>query len=375
MALRAYDWPMVTWAQLVTDPSGAVYVAGFQLPNGGSTVPVASGAFVARLNVDLSVQWLRALPNSDGAHGDLYLRADPQGNVWVAYSNTTTSQIVLAGFHPNGVSRTGFPVSFGSGSLDRVRGLAVDFTGNVHVLGRRGSSQIEQATYTVVRGGDGSFARTTTPFSLPSGPAPTSVNVWDMALDSSGNVYVSSSFLGNGSPAFGGHVSSFVATTMQPRQGWPSAQPTLPFFFGKSAVSTIANPLTLLPVTAGAGLQQQLLAFDVVGSAMQPGWPVTFGPEVLAVEWPAVDFQANVWQIGRVRPNGPNDKMWLASLNSSGQMRAGFPRVFGGNPTDVDIPYDLAVDLAGTAYVVEQQTRNPGPAFTRRIAIVRQPAL
>ena len=67
--------------------------------------------------------------------------------------------------------------------------------------------------------------------------------------------------------------------------------------------------------------------------------------------------------------------MWLASLDSSGQMRAGFPRVFGGNPTDVDIPYDLAVDPAGTAYVVEQQTRNPGPGFTRRIAIVRQPAL
>ena len=133
MALRAYDWPMVTYAQIATDPSGAVYVAGFQLPNSGSTVPVASGAFVARLNVDLSVQWLRPLPNSDGTQGDLYLRSDPQGNVWVAWSNATTSQIVLAGFNPNGSARTGFPVSFGSGSLDRVRGLAVDFTGNVHL--------------------------------------------------------------------------------------------------------------------------------------------------------------------------------------------------------------------------------------------------
>ena len=374
MALRAFDWPGVSGASIATDPSGAVYVAGYKQPNFGGTDPIPAGAFVARLNVDLSVQWVRPLPNGDGPQGDIVLRVDQQGNAWVGYNLGTTFQIGLVGFHPNGTTRSGFPIAFGSGSFDQVRSLAVDVPGNIHVLGRRGGS-VEQGTYTVVRGGDGSFARAITPFSPPGGPLMTSLNVWDLALDGAGNVYVTSTFFGNGTPAFGGHVSSFVATSMQARPNWPIAQPTLAFFFGKSAVSQVANPLTLLPVTSAAGLQQQLLAFDLVGERMQPGWPVTFGPEVLALTWPAVDLSANVWQIGRVRPNGPNDKMWLASLNSSGQMRAGFPRVFGGNPSDIDIPYDLAVDPAGTAYVVEQQTRNPGPSQTRRIAIVRQPAL
>ena len=374
MALRAYDWPGVTSATVAVDPAGAVYVAGFQAGGTGSAVPVASGGFVARLNVDLSVQWLKPLPNSDGAAGNVMLRVDSQGNAWVAWDIAPTYQIGLAGFAPNGTTRTGFPVVFssgGAGSFDQVRGMAVDANLNVHLLGRRGGN-LEQGTYTIVRGSDGTFARPTTPFGLPSGPQATSVNVWDLALDAAGNAYVTSTFFGDGMPAFGGHVSSFSASTMQPRAGWPKAQPSLTFFFGRSPV---ANSLTLLPVTSGSGSVRQLLAFDLLAGAMQPGWPVTFGPEVLALEWPAVDGSANVWQAGIVRPNGPNNKIWLASLNSSGQMRAGFPRVFGGNPTDVDQPYDLAIAPGGTAYVVEQQTRNPGPSQTRRIAIVRQPAL
>ena len=374
MALRAYDWPGVTSATVATDASGAVYVAGFQA-GGVGTVPVAAGGFVARLNVDLSVQWLRPLPNSNGANGGVILRIDQDGNAWAAYDVGPTYQIGVVGFNPNGTTRSGFPIVFGSNSFDQVRGLAVDASGDIHVLGRRGLSNIEQATYTVVHGDDGTFARAITPFGLPGGAQTTSITVWDLALDTAGNAYVTSTWFGNGSPAFGGHVSSFVATSMQARTGWPIAQPTLTFFFGRSPVSKVANPMTLLPVTSAAGLQARLLAFDPLGAILQPGWPVTFGPEVLAIAWPAVDLSANVWQIGRVRPNGPNDKMWLASLNSSGQMRTGFPRVFGGNPSDVDVPYDIALDPAGTAYVVEQQTRNPGPSQTRRIAIVRQPAL
>jgi hypothetical protein len=377
MALRAYDWPDVTAATVATDPSGAVYVAGFQAGGTGSTVPVASGAFVARLNVDLSVQWVRAVPNSDGANSNLILRVDQEGNVWVAHDVGPTYQIGLVGFNPNGTTRSGFPIMFasgGPGTFDQVRGMAVDRPGNIHLFGRRGGN-IEQGTYTVVRGADGTFARQTTPFALPGGTQTTSVTGWDLALDNAGYVYFTSTWFGNGNPAFGGHVSSFVATTMQPRAGWPIAQPTLTFFFARSAVSRVANPLTILPVTSASGLLQRLLAFDPLGGIAQPGWPVTFGPEVLSLEWPAVDLSANVWQIGQVRPSGPNSKMWLASLNASGQMRAGFPRIFGGNATDLDLPYDIALDPAGTAYVVERQTRNPGPSETRRIAIVRQPAL
>ena len=33
---------------------------------------------------------------------------------------------------------------------------------------------------------------------------------------------------------------------------------------------------------------------------------------------------------------------FLCRLNASGRMRAGFPRVFGGTPADVDVPYDLS---------------------------------
>ena len=377
MEARYYDWPLVSYLQVATDPAGAVYVAGIK--DAGDMVPVADGGFVARLNVDLSVQWVRPLPTGyDPSASSFFIRVDQQGNAWVAYDTAGfPNKIAVVGFNANGSTRSGFPVSWNSTSFDRTRGLASDATGNLHVLGRATSSAfdpIERASYTVVRGSDGSFAKAPTTFSLPGGVQTTSVTVWDMALDYAGNVYFTSSWFGNGSPGFGSHVSSYLANTLGARAGFPKAQSGFANFIGKAVNSQRASPLLLVPVTEN--VPDQLQAFNVANGSVQAGFPAPISG-VASISYSVVDIVGNTWLMGRANPSSSYGKNWLGSFNSSGAMRSGFPRVFGGDAATVqDLPHDIAVDPAGTAYVVGLQTLQPGtPQPLRRASVIRQPAL
>ena len=374
MAVRYFDWPEVDIAYLATDPAGAVYVAGSKLGS-SSSPPVASGHFVARLNVDLSVQWLRPLPDA-APSANMVVRVDQTGNVFAAYTvNTPTGQSVqLMGHNPNGTARTGFPVRWNTAPSDGVRGMAIDASGNIHVFGRSAAigASIANGSYAVVRGGDGSFARAPVAFGLPRGPQPTSVDPWDMALDFAGNVYFTSTWSGNGTPAFGGYVSSFEATTLNLRAGFPQDFGRLVFFLARPVNSQAIAPLQILSMAGASGLTGEVNALNVVSGSVQAGFPLLLS-DTSSLLYAAIDASSNIWQLGRARTAQGKRKVWLGSINSSAQMRANFPRVSGATADTDEIPWDIAVDAAGTGYVIGlQQQVTGGPD---RVFIARQPAL
>ncbi len=375
MAVRYFDWPEIDIVYVATDPAGAVYLLGRKSQSSASA-PVTIGAFVARLNVDLSVQWLRALPDATLASANYVLRIDQSGNVFAAYTvQTTTGQAVqLMGFNPNGSPRSGFPVRWNVAQFDNARGMAIDATGNVHVFGSSGAlnASIVNGSYAVVRGADGSFARDPLAIVLPRGPQPTSVEPWDMGLDFAGNAYFTSTWFGNGTPAFGGHVSSFQATTLGTRAGFPMAFPGLVFLIARPVNSRAIAPLQLVSVTGATALTRQLNALNVVSGALQPGFPLVL-PDNIDLLYGAIDASANTWQLGSARTPQGKRKVWLGSVNSSAQMRANFPRMSGAAADTDEYPWDIGVDPAGTAYVVGRQQQVPGGPY--RVFVVRQPAL
>ena len=375
MAVRYFDWSEADIAYIGTDTAGAVYLLGHKTA-ASSTPPVQRGGFIARLNVDLSVQWLRELPDITPASGDYVLRVDQTGNVFAAYTvQTATGQAVqLMGYNPNGSPRGGFPVRWNLAQFDGARGMAIDATGNVHVFGRSGAlnASIVNGSYAVVRGSDGSFARSPVPVVLPRGPLPTSVEPWDMGLDFAGNVYFTSTWFGNSTPAFGGHVSSFQATTLGARAGFPVVFPGLVFFIARPVNSQAISPLQIVPVTGAMGTTSQLNALNVVSGAMQPGFPLALA-NASSLLFAAIDASSNTWQLGSARTTQGKRKVWLGSINNSAQMRASFPRISGATADTDEYPWDIAVDPAGTAYVIGRQQQVPGGPY--RLFIVRQPAL
>lgn len=374
LAARYFDWPDVGICYVATDPAGIVYVA-CRKDTSSTSPPVGNGSFVARLNVDLSVQWLRPLPDS-APGSDLVLRVDQSGNAYAAYtvSTTTGNALQVAAFNPNGSARSGFPVRWNLAAFDSPRGMAVDATGNVHVFGASNAlnSAIRRGTYAVLRA-DGSFAAQPVALTLPSGPAATSVEPWDMGLDFAGNVYITSTWFGNATPAFGAHISSFSANTLAPRAGFPFAAPSrLRFFIARPVNSRAIAPLELVPVTGSAAAVAELTALDVLSGGVRPGFPLALAG--VSLSYGAIDASSNTWQLGRARDAQNLRRVWLGSVNSSGQMRSGFPRIGGATSSSEEIEFDLAVDSAGTAYISGQQ--RPTPASSeRRLFIVRQPAL
>jgi hypothetical protein len=389
MAVRYFDWPMVRGVNVATDTTGGVFITGSNVvPSGDTPVPAVRGGFMARLNTQLSVQWLRELPGHTDS-SEAYVAVDPQGNAFALYNVGPEPadpffQIRLMGFNPNGTVRSGFPVSIkvATGRAISALQLSVDALGNIHVFGAASNLSnfgIRQGSYTVVRGSDGTLAAATREFSLGAPVDATSVNGWDMGLDFAGNVYFSATWFSNGTPGFGGKVLSFSATALGPRPGFPKDL-TGATFIG-SRVNSVANtPMLLVPVLGGPAypFETQLSAYNAISGDMQPGFPVTF-TDVAGVSRSVADIAGNVWVLGQNTPAGAvagRRKTWVGSVNESGQMRAGFPRVFGGAIDTSDVPDGITADATGTVYVTGTQDQpNDSTGALRRIFVMRMPGL
>ena len=377
MAVRYFDWPGVRYTQVATDPAGSVFLAGAK-SDFGSADPMVQGGFVARLNSNLSVQWVSVLPNHLGDQPVL-LRVDQQGNSYVAYADSQSfpHRIQLMAFTPSGTARTGFPISWSSSQLGFPAGMAIDPIGNVHVFGIESNivngngERIQRGSYTVVRG-NGSFATAPTVFTLAAAPSSNTVYGWDMALDFSGNVYFTSSWQSNSAPFFGNYVMSFQADTLVPRPGFPLAQAGATFF-GAAANSLAATPLTSLPVTGYGPNGPELAAYNPLAGVLRSGFPVSLAG-LPAASYSAVDASGNIWLLGDSRPGGGADKVWIGGFNSSGQVRAGFPLELGGAATTFDYGDHIAADPAGHVYVSGSQTVPPNnDGLSRRVYVAVVP--
>jgi uncharacterized delta-60 repeat protein len=193
--MKRYNFPVIDIARTVAvDVSGNVYVTG-NSDGGGTGYDWATIKYYP--NGDTA--WVRRYNGPPGTSSDLAndIAVDSSGNVYVTgYSTGIGSNYDYATikYYPNGdaawVRRYNGP---GNG-LDWAFGLAVDGYGNVYVTGETyiSGTNYDYATIKYYPNGDTAWVR------RYNGPGNDMDQAWDLAIDGSGNVYVTGGSDGGG---------------------------------------------------------------------------------------------------------------------------------------------------------------------------------
>jgi hypothetical protein len=179
---------------LAVDDSGNVYVTGYSFGS-GSDADYATIKYLP--NGDSA--WVRRY-NGPGNSGDLALAlaVDDSGNVYVTgYSADISSGYDYATikYKPDGDSAWVRRYNGPGDSADNATALAVDDSGNVYVTGYSAdiSSGYDYATIKYLPNGDSAWVR------RYNGPGDSSDYATALAVDGSGNVYVTGQSVGSGS--------------------------------------------------------------------------------------------------------------------------------------------------------------------------------
>ena len=194
--VRRYDGPGNgndrAW-DIEIDGSGNIYVTGQS--NGSGT---ADDYATIKYHPDGDTAWLRRY-NSSGSGNDQawHMTVDDSGNVYVTGNSDSTGtgfDYLTIKYDPNGdtvwVRRYNGP----GNAIDRAWAIAVDGSGNVYVTGRSGGSGTSDDYATIKYYPDGDTAW----LARYNGPANGNDHAFSMALDSSGNVYVTGESEGDG---------------------------------------------------------------------------------------------------------------------------------------------------------------------------------
>ncbi len=194
--LRRYDGPenFRDYAtDIAVDAAGNAYVTG-QSYGTGTHYDYATIKYYS--NGDTA--WVRRYNGPDSsADAACAIAVDDLGNVYVtgsSYSYTTHYDYVTIKYHPDGdtawIRRYNGPAD----SLDYARDIAVDDWGNVYVTGYvfNNGTERDYATIKYYHNGDTAWVRTY------NGPGDTVDAAQAIAVDGSGNVYVTGSSYGNG---------------------------------------------------------------------------------------------------------------------------------------------------------------------------------
>jgi hypothetical protein len=353
VATRVFDgWSDVLDAKLATDTSGAVYLLGSQYGTAGP-LP-GSGVFLARLNANLTVQWLR--PVDSDQIGRLGLALDQQGNAFVFTSAShvggASHPFVLTSFNPSGAVRSGFPVTWGGAATVQPSGLAIDGLGRAHVFGFSGASTSQRvlAPSYGVWGNSGESVRTPGPVALGAPTGVTELEPGDLALDLGGRVYFEAFYM-TGSGA-GTVVQALRVHDLGAVSGYPLTLPSqVATGFARQANSLASAAMTQVPMAALSDSNGLLDAFDVIGTGQSSGFPVTIPggfPEAAAV-----NPSGTIWLAGQADDSG-SIRLWVNGYSPAGVGRT--PRILGMHEAGNDIASDVTCDPAGVLYVTGHST-------------------
>jgi uncharacterized delta-60 repeat protein len=175
------------------DDSGNIYIAG-QSGGSGSSDDYATIKYYP----DGDTAWVRRYNSPvNGNDQAWHITVDVSGNVYVTGNSDSTGtgfDYLTIKYDPNGDVAWARRYNGPGNSVDRAWAIAVDGSGNVYVTGRSGGSGTSDDYATLKYYPDGDTAWLT----RYNGPGNGNDHAFSMALDSSGNIYVTGESQGEG---------------------------------------------------------------------------------------------------------------------------------------------------------------------------------
>jgi uncharacterized delta-60 repeat protein len=324
---------------VAVDSSGNVYVSGYT----GSSGAGANDILIAKHNSSGTIQWQRTLGSNKGEEA-FGIAVDSSDNVYVGgiTQNTTGGQwdILIVKYNSSGTIQ--WQRTLGGTGFDFRGEIATDSSGNVYVFGLTESTGAGNSDFLIAKynsSGTIQWQRTLGGSGNDYGRG--------MTVDSSGNVYV----VGNtGSSGAGGFDMLIAKYNTSGAIQW---QRTLGDTGGDEgegiAVDSSGNVyVSGLTSSSGAGANDILIAKYNSSGTIQ--WQRTLGgASADNSQGIAVDSSGNAYITGRTySPAAGSNDIIIAKYNTSGAIQ--WQRTLGG--TGSDIGFDIIVDNLGSIYIV-----------------------
>jgi uncharacterized delta-60 repeat protein len=346
---------------MAVDGSGNVYVTGST-----DTGDITGQDYVT----------IKYLPNGAVASGwpklyepggddvPLFLSIDNSDNVYVTGRSdglTTGNDYLTIKYLPNGSVAPGWPKRYnGLGNGDDVAYcVAVDGSGNVYVTG-----------YSI---GDGTGYDYVTMKYLPDGteapgwpqtydgPAGGDDLAFSMVLDGSGNVYVTGWSTGVGTDHDYATIKYLPNGTISP--GWPQRHngPGNSYDRAIQLVVDESGNVYVTGYSVGVGTDEDYLTIKYLpNGTVAPGWPQRYNGPGSGLDWGtsvAVDGFGNVYVTGQSYggPGTADDYLTIKYL-PDGTVAPGWPQRYNGPGSSTDIAIPVVVDVDGNVYVTGRST-------------------
>jgi uncharacterized delta-60 repeat protein len=344
-------WDSAT--ELVLDAAGNVYVTGHSSGSGGFdyvTIKYSSAG---------AQEWVA---NYDGAGSDDWptaLAVDAVGNVYVtgwSFGDGTFIDYATVKYSASGIEQWARRYNGPGNTKDRAWALAVDASGNVYVTGDSGEGSQNLSDYVTVKYNSSGMQQWAVNYN----------NLYDyatdVALDPAGNVYVTGYSHGFG-------TSYDYATVSYSPIGLPR---WVARFHGGLAddyaydLTTDASGnvyVTGETVSSGTGSEYGTIKYNVEGTEQ---WVARYnGPVAFASDRAnavAVDALGNVYVTGESEGSGTETDYATLKYDAQGDQQ--WAVRYNGPGNTFDIATALAVDASGGVYVTGRSARIGGSVYT-----------
>ena len=335
------------WAFSVTvDGSGNVYVTG--VSRSGTSSENGDYATI-KYNTAGVQQWV-ARYNGPGNNTDWArsIKVDGSGNVYVtgySYGSGTNKDYATIKYNSAGVEQWVQRYNGPANDLDEAYSLAVDGSGNVYVTGYSWGSGTEWDCVTIKYNSAGSQQWV----QGYNGPANGGDYAYSIAVDASGDVYVAGGSIGSGTQedyAIIKYNSAGVEEWVQ-RYNGPAN--------GRDEAYSIAvdgsGNVYVTGYSIGNGILEDYATIKYNSAGVEE-WVQRYNGPGNELDWAysiAVDASSNVYVTGHSLGNGSNDDYATIKYNSAGAEE--WVQRYNGPGNSIDRAYSIAVDASGNVYV------------------------